>query len=1057
MTQYPRYHRWFLSELIMNKRCITPLANTIVLLGTLQLITKDNTKYPKGTILFEDETGKVPCLLIGYEKDWFIGTIALLSWSFLINKQQTGKEVCHLEVHSEIFFLRVGVSEVLRSKKLTLYSNFLEKRNRSYFLDRNLFQQSKSLVTTADMLINLSRNSTEFLPNVNLIAMVNMKSVLYQSEDEIAFIVTLNEVHDPRSFIHIIFNGDHFIEYYKIIMVGEIYIFKNMKPRSFNEKTLQSAAFEISSIDSIEYSNRKLAIAYNSSNLAEQTQNSIDLTYSCFGYEGIITCIIDNALGLFVLDSEYILHLGKYPEYNPSITPYRLGMKLLLHNIHAIKFSMDKDIWKLDNHKYCPDFRNVKAIFAACHCSTIQVIRFPSEIFEPDSGLQKIIGKFSNFRNNNSFTLLELIWVQKVYYDITKKFPNEFEDQTLLSDPRPSKSDYKKVENCPFSRLLRTYRITNHFKDLAREYFNHKISCHITEDNQEIDIRLPPISEVLQFINELVTTQQRFSSEIYGEAQLKVISQFEAKLEKTHLMGVLEGSLDGTLQLKDQTGKVSVINISFEKIQTHHLNNVWIIPEYELVVEQPNKIYLRFAIEKCFCFYAKSHDPQFHSNQSIFQVRHIFPTKLKYSSDSLTPKMNCKLQIEIIEYQSDLISNNALTFINLSNDFIKILPAMHIGLFYVLSFDKSKFEQIVNSKERLITLKFDDFATANIINLQFDDSSTFKDLFGHVIQPKILKLNESSKITFKNLKTAFLMEDKQLNVQEILNENLINSLNEMNKPVSLKGLIVSKEIQHTNVGQSKASLLLKIQDIQGDEIVDIYISNISKYVIPIGLIPGQIIILRKVEPKKSFLGNIYCYASEITHISLHGYPKAIRSFHQDLDNTILIDLFENRMSIQSIFRVPCRINTIYEIIMQFVCEACERIIENNFCPNGCNLGQRLYSSSKFKISDGTCNATVTARGDIVIRELLCIGNDSYEKICNQIGKSRFFYEWNIFNDNCYIKKSLSDFTSLKDIRRDVILFCKKKNMEQSPSILELNAIKIAEKSSIFELERKLNL
>ena len=41
-------------------------------------------------------------------------------------------------------------------------------------------------------------------------------------------------------------------------------------------------------------------------------------------------------MGFFVLDSEYILHLGKYPEYNPSATPYRLGIKLLLHNIHAI-------------------------------------------------------------------------------------------------------------------------------------------------------------------------------------------------------------------------------------------------------------------------------------------------------------------------------------------------------------------------------------------------------------------------------------------------------------------------------------------------------------------------------------------------------------------------------------------------------------------------------------------------------------------------------------------------------------------------------------------------
>ncbi|CAB5382293.1 unnamed protein product [Rhizophagus irregularis] len=138
-------------------------------------------------------------------------------------------------------------------------------------------------------------------------------------------------------------------------------------------------------------------------------------------------------------------------------------------------------------------------------------------------------------------------------------------------------------------------------------------------------------------------------------------------------MGFLEGSLDGTLQLKDQTGTISAINISFEKIQSHHLNSIWIIPEYELVVERPSKIYLRFAIEKCFCF-TRNH-----------MIRKF-------------------ILIEVIE---------------------------------------------------------------------FDDSSTFKDLFGQVIQPKILRLNDSSKNSFRNLKAAFLTEDKALNVQEFLNGNLL--------------------------------------------------------------------------------------------------------------------------------------------------------------------------------------------------------------------------------------------------------------------------------------------
>src|SRR4051812_8150719 len=158
MTQY---HRWLLSELVSNEHCIAPPANTIVLLGTLQLVTKDNSIYPKGTILFEDETGEMPCLLFGYEKEWFTRVIVLLSWSFLINKQPNGKGVCHLEVRSEIRFLRVEFSEILHSRESTFKAEFFEKRDRLSVSDQNLSQQSNSFTTAADMLSDLSR--TEFV------------------------------------------------------------------------------------------------------------------------------------------------------------------------------------------------------------------------------------------------------------------------------------------------------------------------------------------------------------------------------------------------------------------------------------------------------------------------------------------------------------------------------------------------------------------------------------------------------------------------------------------------------------------------------------------------------------------------------------------------------------------------------------------------------------------------------------------------------------------------------------------------------------------------------
>ncbi|CAG8701832.1 398_t:CDS:2 [Acaulospora colombiana] len=70
------------------------------LVGTFKVARSEDTEFPIGTVVFDDNTGKLACHLSGdFQPCWLSGRVALTEWNFMLNRLPNG-QICsmYLEV-----------------------------------------------------------------------------------------------------------------------------------------------------------------------------------------------------------------------------------------------------------------------------------------------------------------------------------------------------------------------------------------------------------------------------------------------------------------------------------------------------------------------------------------------------------------------------------------------------------------------------------------------------------------------------------------------------------------------------------------------------------------------------------------------------------------------------------------------------------------------------------------------------------------------------------------------------------------------------------------------
>ncbi|CAG8458459.1 15734_t:CDS:2 [Acaulospora morrowiae] len=972
------------------------------LVGTFEVVKSEDSEFPISTIIFNDTTGKLACHFDNFQPCWLSKRIAVTKWNFILNRLPNGRissmylEVMEVEMDDESFMnVKTGSDQAL-----------LER-----FLPRSPATISRQHEDT------------------HLIGKVHIKSILHQEEDNsVNFLLTLVSNLDEDSHVHVLFSKNDSVEHYVSIIVGKTYLLANLKMHKrtssmdfvYEFSPTSSAIFHIEDKHAVDYLESSNLSAPHDSRLDKVEcvlENPIDMDHDhtpFFTYKGTITCIIDNVLGVFVLDSRYILHLSQYPSYNYLSLPYRMGVTLLLYNIHAVPMKLDRDIWKLSLRKNCPRFDEIKIIFVACFCSTIQISKFPSINFYCDVITPRVVSKFSLFLDNELFNLTDLLWVQKVYYEISEKFPNKFDDITLLGNP------LDRIKISLLSKLFQRYRIYDRCRRWPEDFFSHRFSCNVCRPSNVCPIKFISLAELLRVIERIELPPNIFDG-IENCYAFRVVSQSEIRLDSVHLMGILEGNINGELQLKDHTGQILAINISsIQRIQTYHLDSVWVIPEYEIVVERPGKAYIRFAIDKCFCFFAKPSAFPSDLSRCLFRVLHIHPTKVDYASEGKPPKVGFKMHLDVYPIETDSHANRDMqacasivqlkshleelsitnesskevTYFHLSGDFLRFLPAIHIGSTYELAC----ISALEKSDKNEFSMK--NINAAKIRSIQMGPESTiYKDLldreFGSALDGAAKNIHQVSSI------------------------------------ISMRGLLLSKEFRATATlpkfigqpfrkgvsSQRDTSLLLRVRDLHTKDVVDVYLISTTRYIVPLGIVPGQPLVLRQIIAKTSELGNVYCCSLPTTHISLAGFPKDGHTVLQELESTKLVDLHD--ISVRAISRVHCTITRIIHLTVQLICEICEQVYYENTCPNGCTLfPPKFRAEGRFEIKDGTSKAIVLAKDEHLLRGFLKLNDQRYQKIYKDATRKKIYYPDK--ND----KNNLLNQVCTGSIGREIILYCR---------------------------------
>lgn len=442
-------------------------------------------------------------------------------------------------------------------------------------------------------------------------------------------------------------------------------------------------------------------------------------------YSGRITHHLDVLLGYFILDDKYFLCLSHYKDF--SLCPYRIGNRIRLHHVHVIVVGMTTEAMERTlkitvagvsaqdtKNKANGDSENEskkRVTFVACSYTTIQIIEFAAPT-DGDIPIMRIPRQHSKFFSA-SYALLnavELICYQDLYHAFVAKFPDAVENSWLLFQNKPTqKKDDCGRDEAATSLVLdlmsvmygAKYRDRPQHRFFHTEFFEHGPECRVVvvDENRgnpaEMVERLPMTSfrrlpMIRSFLDEVRNQHlpthgcqdtpnfsrdpdtNNFVTHTFGDNEDDAIC----------LLGTLQGGADGGLYLRDASARIPVVIVGEEAVKTFHLGHMWIVREFDVVVERSepagistvmkgtaregelergilSKVYIQLDMQKTACMCVKDGIARRSKNMRrqrnvnekesndrrqtpgtkdsisrfvILQVHHIHPTKLCYTA-----------------------------------------------------------------------------------------------------------------------------------------------------------------------------------------------------------------------------------------------------------------------------------------------------------------------------------------------------------------------------------------------------------------------------------------
>ncbi|ORY04713.1 hypothetical protein K493DRAFT_296837 [Basidiobolus meristosporus CBS 931.73] len=943
-----------------------------VLFGIVSLDTHNVSPYCK-TLVFQDSSGTVRCYCPTYDETWLQRKVCLYSWNIVPLSHDMDRKRDPLSIALELLESPIAIDtdrflqfasrpfslnelRQLQVPELPVHFDPLLLSDCKAVTVLQLHQQFSSNVSPTPLDIENARN-------IFLYARVKSKSVLHRKKHSTTcFFLELEEaaVHNfPGSTVHLVFKGPYVIGQFYRMEVNEVYLFANLKVQTiFSRKPYarKVLAFD-NQATKVLHATHPLVGTYLKKYSSQspdrhrpgQDPALIDPHYTwthvppekssiirgaVITYTGQISQVIDMVLGIFVLDEKYLLYLSHDPSFAP-FSGLRIGTAIRLFNVHILVFNKASETCQVYFKRFLSAPPNY-AIFVACTYSTVNIVTFSEK--EVVARLPKFGSKFAPPRSRTRFNTIDLIHYQTLYYRMKDKFPGAFEDAHLLG-PVDS-GDHHQSGSDPNSSLLvlllSRLGYTPYTRDLYREFFEHHQHCSTCVERYPT-FSFPMLKEVLEKVGQC-NGDGALGVEgvaIENKVSIRILRNTDEALNKTSLLGVLQGAPNGELQLSDLSGEVYATMLTdkegrSEELRPEFLNNVWVIPEYEVVIENLGinlahaeerlaRTYVRFDISHAFCISKHGLEkpligpfPDEQQRHYLFRVKHIFPVKISFGVNN-EAELSTLVEGTGQEIQPDAVPSRHLDaaatarpmFLRFTSDSMNLFPGLQIEQMYlcrnIIPFiepgaaDENP-DKVEPSKPRRVSrshpTKFNAFLVKAFSRIERVTIPTEASKAGpdqqaasapEHMDPNKDTLDPSAEPIMEVSEIYALFEDSS--AQEGVNQGL-REAGKAGKMISFRGKVLKKEVKpskarsfYTNewhlfafqnfgigTGKGKQTLLLKIQDLANTTAVDLYL-DLDKFVFPLGAIPGQIITVRKAALKCSESGNVYTIFTPSTYIS----------------------------------------------------------------------------------------------------------------------------------------------------------------------------------------------
>lgn len=471
-----------------------------------------------------------------------------------------------------------------------------------------LIEKARSL--RAQNLIHSCTSSFLTLPYVqlnsrsfNLLSTVLAKSPVFLDQDQKPYFMLQVVENDMTAFI--VFRGKNMRMYYCEIEVDQQYVFTSLEQAIQSAASQQVLLFNDDKSDFCKVHEEQAATVRQQlptddplpDALAPSIQPWKSARYlsNMGNYTGIVTALIDQVLGLYLLDNNCLLVLTQYPAYYP-LTSLWQGSKITVKRVH-ISTIHSNEFSSAFLERFCQSesipHQQTATWLSLVGCTHTSIVIESLPVTPSVKLIKTGFSIVAAFMANNIFVhkhgyFRMLTWLE-AYWSLHRKIRDANENRSALiaaTNVLLEKSGYVSADDVP--------------RNLVQEFLDHNTECTGCSHPSDINDQQQPTSFNLQNYPDLSKMKARLTdipnlkevtiaSTIHNANPLTniAIQAYNYSLDNTKplscvLVGFICGGVDGRLYFADSTGRIPMVAMGDQNFPK---DTLYIIKECTIIEE----------------------------------------------------------------------------------------------------------------------------------------------------------------------------------------------------------------------------------------------------------------------------------------------------------------------------------------------------------------------------------------------------------------------------------------------------------------------------------------